>query len=122
MDTINNKHYEGFQGEPEIQFIRIDNKGKKIVLRIWIGFFDSILSLIEPTDAGWKGLAYYYHMHEGWYEESPWQITDIAATINELQKINKNSLDIQTQNAFNDLIELLTNALSENNAVWINYD
>jgi len=122
MDTIISKHYHGYQGEPEIQFIRISNEGKKIILSIWIVFFDSIISLLKPKKTGWKGLAYYYHMHEGWYDESPWQITDIAATINELQEININDLDIQTQDAFNEIIKLLTNSLTKGDTAWINYD
>lgn len=122
MDTIINKHYEGYLGEPEIQFVKISNEGKKFILRIWIGFFDSIISLLKPKKTGWTGLAYYYHMHEGWYDESPWQINDIVATINELQEINLNDLDTQTQEVLNDIIELLTNALPKGNTAWINYD
>ena len=122
MDTIINKHYDGYQGEPEIQFVSIGSEGQKIVLRIWIGFFDSIISLLKPKNSGWMGLAYYYHIHEGWYDESPWQIIDIAATINELQGINVSDLDIQTLGVYKDIVELLTNALSKGNTAWINYD
>ncbi len=121
MDKIISKHYDGFEGEPEIQFVRIAKNGERFILRIWIGFFDSIMDMIEPQKSGWTGLAYYYHMYEGWYDESPWQIADVQAVIDELKEINSSVLDNQTQNVLKDIFELLQ-SVTANETVWINYD
>ncbi len=122
MDTIDNRHYDGFEGEPEIQFIRVAENGDKFILRIWIGFFDSIMSAIKPKTYGWTGLSYYYHMHEGWYTESPWRAPDTVAIINELKKLNKSMLDSKTQNVLNDIIELLLDSQQGDDKIWICYD
>lgn len=61
---------------------------------------------ILPEQTGWTGLACYYHLHEGWYEESPWQIPDVGIVYNQLKK-DINVLDKDTQTVLNDIYEFL---------------
>ncbi len=122
MDRVISKYYDGFEGEPEIRFIRgIDNEEKHI-LSIWEGYFDRIMNVIIPEQTGWTGIAYFYHLHEGWYEESPWQIPNIETVSNQLKKIDINILDNDTQNVLNDILEFLKGAQLQNDTVWIAYE
>ncbi len=121
MNTTIKNYYEGFEGYPEIQFIRIAEDGSRQILRMWEGYFDFIMDLIHPQKDGWVGLSYYYHLVIGWYDESPWQIKDVGTVINEFKEIDTSTLNTQTQNVYRDILELLT-SLSTNETVWINYD
>jgi hypothetical protein len=122
MKKLIDKHYKGFEGEPEIQFATVSESGDKVILSLWVGFFDSILNLIKPTETGWTGLAYYYHMDEGWYDESPWKIEDVGSTISELKGIAVNNLDNQAKAAYDDILKLLKESQIKNDTVWIYYD
>ncbi len=86
--STNSDFYNGYEGEPEIVIIRTENGDSEYVLSLWSGFFDEIMNLIKPEEKGWNGLAYYYHMEEGWYEKSPWELLDIKDAISQLEKIN----------------------------------
>lgn len=74
MDRVISKYYEGFEGEPEIRLIRGEENEEKYILSIWVGYFNSIMDAVVPVETGWTSLAYFYHLQEGWYKESPWQI------------------------------------------------
>jgi len=41
------------------------------IIIMWEGYFDQVMRLMLPDEQGWTGLAYYYNMYTGWYEESP---------------------------------------------------
>jgi hypothetical protein len=122
MEKVISKYYDGFEGEPEIRFIQgIDNEEKQ-VLSIWEGYFDKIMNVIIPEQTGWTGLAYFYHLHEGWYEESPWQIQSIDNVCKQLKGIDINALDRDTQNVLNDILEFLESAQLQKHNVWIAYE
>ncbi len=80
------------------------------------------MNVIIPEQTEWTGLAYFYHLHEGWYEENPWQIPNIDVVVNQLKKINFNVLDKDTQNVLNDILEFLMGTQSMNSTVWITYE
>ena len=61
MELVNKKYYDGFEGEPEIQFIYKKGNDTEI-LTIWEGYFDQIMRLMLPNEQGWTGLAYCYNM------------------------------------------------------------
>lgn len=122
MDYIVDKHYNGFEGEPEIKFIHLYSDSNKKVLRIWEGYFDCIMSAIKPTSTGWLGLSYYYNLHQGWYEECPWKIPDVSLAIDEFSKIDKNILSPKTKDVLSDIFELLLDAQCKNDTVLISYD
>lgn len=123
MEKVLSKYYDGFEGEPDIQFIYYDNKGEqKVILKIWEGYFDEIMSTIRPELSGWTGLSYFYHLHEGWYKESPWKIPDLKSAIQQFQSLDIEALNIKTQEVYKEIIELLLDANLLDKDVWIAYD
>lgn len=121
MDKIINNYYKGFEGEPEIQFIRVKPNNENLVLKIWIGYFDRIMDTIKPTKHGWSGLSYYYHLDEGWYDENPWEVPNLSIVLDELKEIDRTSFDSITNDVLTDILSLLINAKQENNTVLISY-
>lgn len=120
MESLNTKYYEGFEGYPEIQFIRVSIDGQKEILSLWDGYFDSIMYAIEPKESCWTGIAYYFHLDQPWFDESPWKIPDVDIVIEQFENIQ--SLDTKTQEVLNDIIKLLRRAKTKKEEVWIIYD
>lgn len=85
------KYYNGFEGEPEIQFICREGINCEILV-IWEGFFDQIMRLINPNASDWASLAYYYNMYLGWYEDSPWVIEDLQMALKQFESIDSLNL------------------------------
>lgn len=119
---INNNYYKGFEGEPCIKFIWVKPDNENLTLKIWIGYFDTIMNAINPTNHGWSGLSYYYHLDEGWYDESPWEIPNLNPVIDELLSIDTTSFDLVTKDVFTKLLSLLVNAKEKNDKILISYD
>lgn len=120
MRAINEQYYQGFEGEPEIIFCTKTTKGSSF--GIWSGYFDEIMSRIKPTSKGWEGLAYYYQMEEGWYDESPWKIPDIKLVHSQLNSINVEDLDNVCKEILSSIINLLKEAINEKAEVLIYYE
>lgn len=115
-------YYLGFEGEPEIRFMYISSDNTRFSIKMWEGYFDTIMSYIQPTTVGEKGLIYYYHTHAGWYDHSPWKILDILVVISELQSIDKTLLDQICLSILNDMYHLALQAKKEATYIWITYD
>lgn len=124
MDTLVDKYYVGYEGEPEIQIIRKPIQGDTFVLRIWSGFFDDIMNSIEPEEKGWSSLAYYYNLYIGWYEESPWLLEDIDAAIKQLKTIKSDKLSDSrgSMNVLIEIIKVLEDALISGDSILIAYE
>lgn len=105
---INDKYYIGFEGEPEIQFICKKAKDDDVMI-MWEGYFDDIMRSIAPEKEGWTGLAYYYNMYLGWYEESPWLVDDLHMALQQFSTINCEMLS----NESNEVLKLICNMLKE---------
>lgn len=110
MEIISNKYYIGFEGEPEIQFIykKACNTYKTI---IWEGYFDEIMTKLVPEEEGWTGLAYYYNMYLGWYEESPWIIDDLQMAIKQLNTIQYEALSDEASEILKMLCNIINDAI-----------
>jgi len=102
MEKINSKFYDGFEGEPEIQFIceNADNINRLI---IWEGYFDEIMRSIKSTDTRRTDLAYYYHMYTGWYDESPWKIVEPEKALSQFESIDRALLKIETAQVLEEI-------------------
>ena len=122
MDNLICKYYKGYEGEPEIQFIKGSTEGARTILSIWGGFFDDIMSQLKPTSSGWKGLAYYYNLAIGW-EDDTWEIPNIQSALVEFQSIISNSFRFpETSEILSAICDLLASAVKENQKVWIDTD
>ena len=51
MELVNKKYYDGFEGEPEIQFIYKKGNDTEILI-VWEGYFDQIMRLMIPDKQG----------------------------------------------------------------------
>lgn len=110
---INEKYYNGFEGDEEIVFRLYIRDKEKEQLGIWGGYFNSIVELIKPDDKGWTGLAYYYHLDIGWYEEENWKIPDIELAYRQLLGIYKNIINENEKKILNIILKLLKKALKK---------
>ena len=118
MKELIKDYYSGFDGEPEIKF-KIRNK---IILRLWIGYFDKIMKQIQPKNGKWDGLVLYYHLDKGWYEESPWRIPDLIKSIKKFLEIDKTQLSEKENMILEDIIYLLKATYAQNDDVMIIYE
>ena len=115
MELVNKKYYDGFEGEPEIQFIYKKGNDTEIHI-IWEGYFDQIMRLVLPDEQGWTGLAYCYNMYTGWYEDSPWVIEDLQIALKQFESIDEMKLCDEAV----EILMLLCNILRE--AILNNYE
>ena len=112
--------YTGFEGGDEIQFIRVLPDGSKDIIRMWDGYFDNFMMQIEPDQEGWTSLAYYYHLEEGWYDESPWEIPDIKEAFEQLRRLKDiNIKSVKSKEVYDEVCKLLDVAINTNSRVYI---
>lgn len=121
MEIINDKFYVGFEGEPEIRFI-LESKEITNTLIIWEGFFDSIMQTIKPEDEGWSGLAYYYHMDTGWYDEDHWEVNDLKKALMQFNSVDKSLLNEKSTQALDEICNLFTKAIANNEKIYMESD
>ena len=116
--------YKGFEGEPELTISQKDFSGNTInSIKLWIGFFDSIIELIKPNFKDeWEGITVYYHAHTGWYDNSLWKCEEVILFIQQLESIEKLQLNVQTQEILEILIELLKESISSKTVIYFEYD
>lgn len=101
---VNEKYYEGYEGDEEILFRLYVNKEEVESVGIWGGYFSTIIKLIPPQDGGWVGFPYYYHLNSGWYDEENWYVPDIDLFYEQLQLIDENALAYNVDKEVLDLI------------------
>lgn len=114
--------YTGFEGEPEIQFSTASGCGGNRIVRVWVGYFDAIMSKVKPGPTGWTGLALPYHLNAGWYDSSPWRIPDLDAVVKQWGSIETASLSPDSVRAHSAVLELLRHALATSQPVTISYE
>ena len=120
---INEKYYEGYEGDPNMLFCRTENDIPVEKINIWDGYFDFIMSLVQPEEEGWTGLAYFYHLIIGWYEEENWLIPNIAEAYGQLEKLNPEELPYrEAKEVLALLLNMLKRAMDTNGKVYIMYD
>jgi hypothetical protein len=120
-NMMNNMYYLGFEGEPEIQFI-LKKDNEDYTLSIWEGYFDRIMDQLTPAETGWTGIAYYYHMVTGWYDEDMWVMKDIVESYNQFKSVSKKQLDEKSVCVLNEICKLLKEAILNNYEVIIQRD
>lgn len=115
MSRVDDQYYRGYEGEPEIGFYTIKEK-----IVIWAGFFDDIMEQMKPSRYGWTGIAYYYHLHTGWYDEDFWQIPDLEECLRQFEGINISECRFEgSKNVLASIRSMLSLAIQENENVWI---
>lgn len=117
---IDNRFYEGFDGEAEVSFVADANR-----LVIWNGYFETILSSLLDCGLEKKGILKEYFNLEGWYDDSPWIIEDVPLTISQLKSFDINK--VRQTSLKEDLEEIVKTIISflENNRlrkIYIEYE
>lgn len=121
--NINEKFYDGFEGEPEITFCLIENHVMIEKIGIWDGYFNEIIEKIRSGDGGWTGLAHFYHLYTGWYEEENWFIPDVLEVYRQLVNIDADELENrEAKEVLCLVIRMLERAIDDNGKVCILYD
>lgn len=101
---VNEKYYEGYEGDEEILLRLYIDKEEVESVGIWGGYFSEIIKLIPPREEGWVGFSYYYHLNSGWYDEENWFVPDIDLFYEQLQLIDENALAYNVDKEVLDLI------------------
>lgn len=117
MEVINRRYYDGFEGEPEIQFICSKGSDSEVLV-IWEGYFDQIMELVRPEESGWTGLAYYYHMDLEW-NDGPWEIEDLHMALLQFKSIDNQKLRSRAKEILVLLCDILEEAISNNTKVFL---
>jgi hypothetical protein len=122
MEISETDFYTGFEGEPELVFIReADGHQKKLML--WEGYFDTLMTQEENLSASghWMGLALPYHSCLGCWGDSQenWQIPNIKEALDQLKTLDVSEEDDQVAAVLNALTWFLTAAINEDAHVFI---
>lgn len=115
------KYYEGFEGEPEITFTLEKGKERED-FGVWDGYFNTIIRKIKPDASGWTGLAYYYHLYNGWYDESPWRIENPYEAYVQLANIDVSGLEKEESEILQVILQMLREAIDNRYPIYISYD
>lgn len=119
-----NDFYSGFEGEPELSISLIsEEKTTEIELTTWIGHFEEIVLSIGTNDLGkWEGISLYYHLHTGWYDQSPWILKEVDLFAKQLKSIENNLLSDSSKEIHKILSKIITKAVkSPSKKVVFNY-
>lgn len=123
MSEVDERYYDGFEGEPEMMFTLLKNNGEKREFGIWDGYFVSIIEKVQPRINGWTGLAYYYHLDIGWFEESPWLVKNILESYEQLKEIDINSLEEdEDKEVLEKIMVMFKEAIENDEKVYISYE
>lgn len=124
---VNNKYYNGFEGEPEV-LIYFNGKDKE-GFRIWIGYFEYLLGASISEEVKTGGILESYINQDGWYDESEWRIEDLQQAIFELEQFNIEKIESKEDsvieilsNLQKDLLKLLKNALINSSLLFMDYE
>ena len=119
---LEERYFLGMEGEGEIELIRVVIDGTELKrLRMWYGYFGSILEEISFEKDGWPSLAYNYHLDKGWNEESPWLIPNVEEAIQQFQSINLPKEKQNLKVLLNGIIEFLIEVKETGDSVYISY-
>jgi hypothetical protein len=114
--------YTGFEGEPELVFIR-ETDGRQRKLTLWEGYFDTLMTQEENLSASghWMGLALSYHSCLGCWGDGQenWRIPNIKEALDQLKTLDVSGKDDQVAAVLNALIWFLTAAINEDAHVFI---
>lgn len=88
-ERMNDTYYVGYEGQPEISFF-FESPREKNTLKMWNGYFETLLDLMTQFALSDEGILHEYCAHEGWYDESPWEIQNIDAAIRLFESFDLN--------------------------------
>lgn len=125
---LNNKYYDGYEGEERIKIWFEDDNSEEIGFIIWNGFFNTILEGCFYSDFQKYGIIECYYNQNGFYDEI-WEMIHPEIVLEELRRFNDNSLDTQNKEiivivkeVIGQLISLINAAVSKKEKIYIEYE
>jgi hypothetical protein len=120
METLVADFYAGFEGEPEVTFVRTGNR--EYSLRSWDGYFSQVLDAIEPgVDSKWHGLVLHYHLETGWYDEEEFEVEDVELFATQLATLNTFSFEPATNRFYEALCLFVQSAAANKDKLVIKF-
>ena len=92
------------------------------VLRIWDGYFNSIMQQVKCENGKWTSLAYYFNLGIGWYEESPWLVEDTKEAYQQLSNIEKKDLQDIEQEVLKNMLNCFEYSICNQVDLLISYE
>jgi hypothetical protein len=122
--------YHGFEGEPEIRIEARSRANATLTqasklhrcVRMWVGYFEDLLERVQPGVDGHTGMAHAYHNAEGWYDESPWHVPDVASALTQWKAIDVSQLDRTEKSVHAAVVALLCEAFEVKHEVYIYWE
>ena len=116
--------YSGYEGEPELIISQIREDGSvKTLIKLWIGYFDSLLELINPNSKGeWEGIVLNYHTQPFWYNIAPLKYENQKLFIEQLESIENSQLEVIKQNILLILIDTFKDSVLSNEKINFEYE
>ena len=125
---LNNKYYDGYEGEERIKIWFEDDNSEEIGFIIWNGFFNTILEGCFYSDFQKNGIIECYYNQNGFYDEIQ-EMIHPEIVLEELRRFNDNSLDTQNKEiivivkeVIGQLISLINAAVSKKEKIYIEYE
>ena len=112
--------YIGFEGEPEYTF-RHTNEQDRLV-RMWGGHFDAIMAEVCAGVSRMSSLSKFHQLCEGWFNESPWVVPNVAEALSQLQSVDVSHLEGEIQKVHAALYQLFQDSLATKSGIEILYD
>lgn len=108
LECKNVDYYTGFEGEGEIVFV---NQNERVIFefKMWIGYFNSILNNINSVALESNNFLDLYYLQEGWFDESPFEIKDVAEVIYLFKEFNIFKLTVEEKIKINSMSDILVN-------------
>lgn len=121
---LNQKYYEGYEGEAAVKVWREDNL-TPIGMIIWCGFFETILEGCFVPDFPIGGISECYYYQNGFYDEK-WEMANPSLVAQELSAFHcvhpelRNTGMIQETNEVLQLLKgLIATAVEKQQKVYI---
>ena len=123
MPETDERYYSGFEGESEYFFV-VKKDGTELKrLGIWDGYMNDMLMKIEPTDEGWTGIMYYFHVgmfeDDHWTGDKMWQLDDLPLVYDQLSAAKGHMRYSETAEVLEAVLSLVKDAMENDEEVYI---
>jgi hypothetical protein len=121
MNTEIIDFYSGFEGQPEINIVCEIDHTNSLTIKLWEGYFDSIMSAVQPNEHGqWEGVMEAYHLHLGWYDGEKWKCHDRGLFESQLNNITSpENWDEKTREVYSQLLKFIQNCGNRDGQLYI---
>ena len=120
--TVDERYSDGFEGEDEVFFALAKDGKVRRKLGVWYGYISDILRRAEPSENGWEGIAYRYHVCglDSYSEEKPWRIEDLPLVYRQLTSVTPEMTEYEeTPDVLSRITKLLKEAVDGGGEVYL---